>query len=296
VSLNVTLLILITLLWAASFSLIGVYLAGQVDGYLVVFIRMVLALITVLPLFRWRHLSPQNGQLPQLAKLAVIGAVQIGAMYLFLYHAFLYLSVAEVLLFTIFTPLYITLIDELILNRKHLPLLWWIAAAVSVCGAAIIRYQPLSDDFITGFFLIQAANACFAAGQVAYKRLPTGKTLEQSQQFAAFFFGASVIAGLGVLFFGDLTKMPTTNLQWGILLWLGIVASGLGYLGWNLSGKRVNTGQLATMNNALIPAGILVNVIFWEQSFDYTRLSIGALIIILAVWLAGRVNKLKPAR
>ena len=90
--------------------------------------------------------------------------------------------------------------------------------------------------------------------------------------------------------------MPTTNLQWGILLWLGIVASGLGYLGWNLSGKRVNTGQLATMNNALIPAGILVNVIFWEQSFDYTRLSIGALIIILAVWLAGRVNKLKPAR
>ncbi|MFS6536030.1 EamA family transporter [Idiomarina loihiensis] len=291
-----TLLILITLLWAASFSLIGVYLAGQVDGYLVVFIRMILALITVLPLFRWRHLSPQNGQLPQLAKLAVIGAVQIGAMYLFLYHAFLYLSVAEVLLFTIFTPLYITLIDELILNRKHLPLLWWIAAAVSVCGAAIIRYQPLSDDFITGFFLIQAANACFAAGQVAYKRLPTGKTLEQSQQFAAFFFGASVIAGLGVLFFGDLTKMPTTNLQWGILLWLGIVASGLGYLGWNLSGKRVNTGQLATMNNALIPAGILVNVIFWEQSFDYTRLSIGALIIILAVWLAGRVNKLKPAR
>lgn len=291
-----TLLILITLLWAASFSLIGVYLAGQVDGYLVVFIRMILALITVLPLFRWRHLSPQNGQLPQLAKLAVIGAVQIGAMYLFLYHAFLYLSVAEVLLFTIFTPLYITLIDELILNRKHLPLLWWIAAAVSVCGAAIIRYQPLSDDFITGFFLIQAANACFAAGQVAYKRLPTGKTLEQSQQFAAFFFGASVVAGLGVLLFGDLTKMPTTNLQWGILLWLGIVASGLGYLGWNLSGKRVNTGQLATMNNALIPAGILVNVVFWEQSFDYTRLSIGALIIILAVWLAGRINKLKPAR
>ncbi|RUO77295.1 EamA family transporter [Idiomarina seosinensis] len=291
-----TLLILITLLWAASFSLIGVYLAGQVDGYLVVFIRMILALITVLPLFRWRYLSPKSGQLPQLTKLAAIGALQIGAMYLFLYHAFLYLSVAEVLLFTIFTPLYITLIDELILNRKHLPLLWWIAAAVSVLGAAVIRYQPLSDDFITGFFLIQAANLCFAAGQVAYKRLPTGKTLEQSQQFAAFFFGASVIAGIGVILFADLTKQPTNSLQWGILLWLGIAASGLGYLGWNIATKRVNTGQLATMNNALIPAGILINVLFWEQSFDYTRLTIGALIIILAVWLAGRVQKLKPAR
>lgn len=291
-----TLLILITLLWAASFSLIGVYLAGQVDGYIVVFIRMMLALLTVLPLFRWRHLSSKSGQLPQLGKLALIGAVQIGAMYLFLYHAFLYLSVAEVLLFTIFTPLYITLIDELILNRKHLPLVWWIAATVSVGGAAIIRYQPLSDDFIIGFLLIQAANACFALGQVAYKRLPTGNALAQSQQFAAFFFGASVIAGIGVLLFADTNQIPTSSLQWGILLWLGVAASGLGYLGWNLASKHVNTGQLATMNNALIPAGIAVNVLFWEHNANYTRLGIGAVIIVLAVWLAGRARQLRTAR
>lgn len=290
-----TLLILITLLWAASFSLIGVYLAGQVDGYLVVFIRMGLALLTVLPLFRWRSLAAAAGQRLQLGKLAAIGALQIGAMYLFLYHAFLYLSVAEVLLFTIFTPLYITLIDELILNRSHLPLWWWLAAAISVGGAAIIRYQPLSADFLTGFLLIQAANACFALGQVAYKRLPTGKALAQSQQFAAFFFGATVVAGVGALVLGDWQQHPTTALQWGILFWLGIVASGLGYLGWNIATKQVNTGQLASMNNALIPAGIAVNVLFWEQEFDLLRLAIGAIIIGLAVWLAGRAKTLRPA-
>lgn len=288
-----TLLILITILWAASFSLIGVYLAGQVDGYLVVFIRMALALLTVLPLFRWQSLRSDRRQL---LKLAGIGAVQIGLMYLFLYHAFIYLSVAEVLLFTIFTPLYITLIDELILNRRHLPLIWWLAAAISVAGAAVIRYQPLSADFVTGFFLIQAANACFALGQVAYKRLPTGTKLAQSQQFAAFFFGATVVAAIGVVAFADFAKLPTTTLQWGILIWLGVVASGLGYLGWNLATKQVNTGQLATMNNALIPAGILVNVLFWQQQTDYSRLAIGALIIIFAVWLAGRAQRLRPAR
>ncbi|AVJ55643.1 EamA family transporter [Idiomarina sp. OT37-5b] len=288
-----TLLILITILWAASFSLIGVYLAGQVDGYLVVFIRMALALLTVLPLFRWQSLRSDRRQL---LKLAGIGAVQIGLMYLFLYHAFIYLSVAEVLLFTIFTPLYITLIDELILNRRHLPLIWWLAAAISVAGAAVIRYQPLSADFVTGFFLIQAANACFALGQVAYKRLPTGAKLAQSQQFAAFFFGATVVAAIGVVAFADFAKLPTTTLQWGILIWLGVVASGLGYLGWNLATKQVNTGQLATMNNALIPAGILVNVLFWQQQTDYSRLAIGALIIVFAVWLAGRAQRLRPAR
>ena len=178
------LLILITLLWAASFSLIGEYLAGQVDGYWVVFIRMVLALLTILPLFKWRQLNAYS--VKTLTQLAGIGAVQIGLMYLFLYHAFLYLSVAEVLLFTIFTPLYITLIDEIILGRRRLPFTWWLAAAISVLGAAIIRYQGLSADFIIGFALIQAANLCFAAGQVAYKRLDLGSTQNQIQQFESF--------------------------------------------------------------------------------------------------------------
>ena len=89
--------------------------------------------------------------------------------------------------------------------------------------------------------------------------------------------------------------MPSSTLQWGILLWLGVVASGLGYLGWNIASKQVNTGQLATMNNALIPAGILVNVLFWQQTTDYSRLLIGGTVIIFAVWLAGRVNQLRAA-
>ncbi|WP_370259404.1 EamA family transporter [Idiomarina sp.] len=280
------LLILITLLWAASFSLIGEYLAGQVDGYWVVFIRMVLALLTILPLFKWRQLNAYS--VKTLTQLAGIGAVQIGLMYLFLYHAFLYLSVAEVLLFTIFTPLYITLIDEIILGRRRLPFTWWLAAAISVLGAAIIRYQGLSTDFVIGFALIQAANICFAAGQVAYKRLELGSTQHQIQQFAAFFAGASLVSGLGVLLFGNLQMLPNTPLQWGILFWLGIVASGLGYLGWNLASKWVNTGQLAAMNNALIPAGILVNVLFWQHDTDWLRWLLGASLIVIAVVLASR--------
>ncbi|EAQ32133.1 EamA family transporter [Idiomarina baltica] len=283
------LLILITLLWAASFSLIGEYLAGQVDGYWVVFIRMLLALFTILPLFKWRQLKAYS--VKTLTQLAGIGAVQIGLMYLFLYHAFLYLSVAEVLLFTIFTPLYITLIDEIILGRRRLPFTWWLAAAISVLGAAIIRYQGLSADFIIGFALIQAANLCFAAGQVAYKRLDLGSTQNQIQQFAAFFAGASLVSGLGVLLFGNHQMLPTTPLQWGILLWLGIVASGLGYLGWNLASKWVNTGQLAAMNNALIPAGILVSVLFWQHDTDWLRWLLGASLIVIAVILASRQQR-----
>ncbi|RUO80532.1 EamA family transporter [Idiomarina tyrosinivorans] len=286
------LLIAITLLWAFSFSLIGEYLVGHVDGYLVVLIRMLLAAATLLPFTRWRQLIRQPRTS---AALVAIGAIQIGVMYILLYQAFLYLSVAEVLLFTIFTPIYITIIDELCLNRRHLPLSWWLAASLAVLGAAILRYQPLSSDFVSGFLLIQGANFCFAAGQVAYKRLPLGSNLQQRQQFLAFFVGAIIVSGIGALLFGNWQQTPHSAVQWGILLWLGIVASGLGYLGWNIATKWVNTGQLATMNNALIPAGILVNMVFWRHPQPWGRFFLGSVIIIAAVWLAGRVRRLSQA-
>ena len=176
-------LALITLLWAFSFSLIGVYLAADVDAYIAVFIRMLLATLLLLPFFRWRNLSFSYA-----LKLTCIGAVQIGVMYILLYHSFIYLSVAEVLLFTIFTPLYITLIDEWLINRKPIPRRWWLAVVLSVIGAAIIRYEQVDTGFVTGFLLIQGANLAFAAGQVAYKRIATTNAHAQIAHYALFFF------------------------------------------------------------------------------------------------------------
>jgi len=244
---------------------------------------MALALLLFLPLWRPRRL-PVTKQ----AALAAIGAVQIGVMYLLLYHAFLYLSVAEVLLFTIFTPLYVTLIDDVLFQRKHLPLRWWLAAGLAVLGAAVIRFNTLSDDYLIGFLLIQGANLCFAAGQVCYKRLPLGNARNQMHVFALFFIGATIVTGAAMLSFANFDLQPSTPLQWTILLWLGLVASGVGYLAWNLGAKRVNTAQLATMNNMLIPAGLLVNFAFWGQDVNWLRLVLGAAILAGSVYLASR--------
>ncbi len=86
-----------------------------------------------------------------------------------------------------------------------------------------------------------------------------------------------------MLLFGDLTRLPTTNTQWLILLWLGLVASGLGYFMWNKGATLVSTGALAIMNNVLIPAGILVNFVLWGAQVDWPRLAAGAVIIFLAL-------------
>jgi hypothetical protein len=48
----------------------------------------------------------------------------------------------------------------------------------------------------------------------------------------------------------------------GILIYLGAVASGAGFFGTVI---KVNTGSLAIMNNALIPVGLIVNLVIWNK-------------------------------
>lgn len=48
----------------------------------------------------------------------LVGAMQLGIMYLFSFRAYVYLSVSEFLLFTVLTPLYITLIYDLLSRRR----------------------------------------------------------------------------------------------------------------------------------------------------------------------------------
>ncbi|MFT0669224.1 EamA family transporter, partial [Enterobacter hormaechei subsp. xiangfangensis] len=87
----------------------------------------------------------------------LVGAMQLGIMYLFSFRAYVYLSVSEFLLFTVLTPLYITLIYDL-LSRRRLRWGYLLSAALAVIGAAIIRYDKVSDHFWTGLMFVQLAN------------------------------------------------------------------------------------------------------------------------------------------
>ena len=264
----------VTLLWAFSFSLIGVYLAGQVDAWFSVLIRVALAALVFLPFLK-------KTPTPLACKLMLIGALQLGVMYGFYYHSFLFLSVPEVLLFTVMTPLYITLLNDA-LNKQFNPQ-FFIVAFIAVLGAITIRYENLDSNFLVGLLLVQGANISFAIGQVTYKRLMLNKQLDDKTVFGWFFIGALIVASACYALFGDLNKLPSTSTQWSILIYLGIVASGLGYFMWNKGATLVNVGALAVMNNLLIPAGIIVNVLIWNRDADLLRLSIGAGVMLVAL-------------
>jgi len=284
-------LISVTLLWAFSFSLIGVYLAGQVDAWFSVLMRIGLAMLVFLPFLRLKEVSWQTA-----VKLMAIGAIQLGLMYVFYYQSFLYLSVPEVLLFTVMTPIYITLLNDAFERKFHLNFM--LTALLATSGAIAIRFNSIDDNFILGLLLVQLANLCFATGQVCYKRLMASPQLtqpiNQKAIFAWFFIGAFCVAAICYLIFGNPNKLPTTEVQWGVLVYLGVIASGVGYFAWNKGATLVNVGALAIMNNLLIPAGIIVNLVIWNRDADITRLAFGGSLIVLSLllnqWLEKRRN------
>ena len=276
------LLVITTILWAFSFSLIGEYLAGQVDSWFSVLIRIGLAAVVFLPFLRWRNIK---GRVILLYML--VGACQLGIMYLFSFRAFLYLTVPEFLLFTVLTPLYITLIYDL-LSRRRLRWGYMFSALLAVLGAAIIRYHQLSEHFWLGLLLVQAANISFAIGIVGYKRLMEVHPLPQHTAFSWFYLGALVVAIAAWLLWGNPQQLPTTGLQWGILVWLGVVASGLGYFMWNYGATQVDAGTLGIMNNMHVPAGLLVNLAIWQQQPHWPSFIIGGAVICASLWVHRR--------
>jgi len=275
----VALLIITTILWAFSFSLIGEYLAGHVDSYFSVLMRVGLAALVFLPFLRLRGQTFKTILLYML-----VGAMQLGIMYLFSFRAYVYLSVSEFLLFTVLTPLYITLIYDL-LSKRRLRWGYMLSALLAVAGAAIIRYDKVSDHFWTGLMFVQLANISFAIGMVGYKRLMETRPMPQHNAFAWFYMGAFIVAVVAWFMLGNPQKLPTTTVQWSVLIWLGVVASGLGYFMWNYGATQVDAGTLGIMNNVHVPAGLLVNLAIWQEQPHWPSFIIGGTVILASLWV-----------
>lgn len=276
------LLIITTILWAFSFSLFGEYLAGHVDSYFAVLVRVGLAALVFLPFLRSR-----GHNLKTLGLYMLVGAMQLGIMYMLSFRAYLYITVAELLLFTVLTPLYITLIYDLMSKR---PLRWGYAgsALLAVIGAGIIRYNQVTDHFWTGLVLVQLSNISFAIGMVGYKRLMETRPMPQHNAFAWFYIGALLVAIVGWSVLGNAQKMPETTLQWSILVFLGVAASGIGYFMWNVGATQVDAGTLGIMNNMHVPAGLLVNLAIWHQQPHWPTFITGAVVILASLWVHRR--------
>lgn len=274
-------LLFVSLLWAFSFGLVKKL--GGLDPVAVSVLRLAFAALVFLPFLRPRALPRRD-----VITLAVIGAIQFGFMYALYTAAYAHLKAHEVALATILTPIYVAIIDAAIENRtrwRHI-----VAASLAVIGAGVLIWKNrTSDTIVTGFLIVQGANLCFAAGQIGYKRIRP--TLPKGVSDARIFFwpcaGAVVATLLTSLFFTDWTAFHPTASQWGVLAYLGALASGLGFFLWNYGATKVNTGTLAAFNNAKVPLGVICSLIFFsETASSLPRLAVSTALLVLAVLVA----------
>lgn len=273
-------LLLASLIWACSFGLIKRHLAG-VDPAWVTAARLGLAALVFLPFARPRALGLRGA-----AGLAGIGALQFGVMYVLYLESFRHLRAHEVALFTLTTPLFVTLLADL-RERRLRP--WALFASLLAIAGAALLVQRAADVAVTlrGVLLVQGANVAFAAGQLAYREWSRARPALPDH------------AAMGLLYLGGLlpallliARQPAAPRLEGVqlmtLAYLGLVASGLGFYLWNAGARRAGTGTLAVMNNAKVPLGVAASLLLFGETAEPLPLLLSLLAMAAAVLLAER--------
>ncbi len=255
-------------------------------------VRTVLAALVFLPLVRPRGLPARD-----LLALAGVGALQFGLMYVLYLQSYRWLHPAEVALFTIFTPLFVTLVNGLLVRRMSW--LFLLTAGLAVAGTGICLWTSLGRPGLAlGFLFMQASNACFALGQVLYRRLAPRTGKGDHELMGILYLGAVLVAVAMALPTVDWAKVAQmTPRQLGVLVYLGAIASGLGFFLFNAGARRTDIGTLAIFNNAKIPLAILASALVFHDKVDWARLAAGGLVIAGALALNGWLVRtvLKPA-
>lgn len=283
-----TALWLTTLIWSFSFILIGSQLQG-IDPFMVASLRLALASLCFLPFLRLNTVKGRGRGL-----LLGIGALQFGCMYVAYLSAFRFAPAYMVALFSSFTPLWISAMAAF-MKPGSLPRLF-LAGGLATLGALLIKSgQELQNQGIwTAFFLMQISNISFGGGQLAYRAWKQKHPqLRERDSFAWLYLGGfllSLIFTLSrLLASGELP--PISLRQAGIILYLGLVASGLGFFLWNYGASRVSAATLAAANNLVVPLGVLVALIFSRQPPDWIFFLSGSACIAAALAFAPRAQR-----
>ena len=100
----------------------------------------------------------------------------------------------------------------------------------------------------------------------------------EASVFAYAYIGALLITLPSGLSSG-LDWQHVTPIQWSLLAYLGIVASGLCFFLWNHGARKVSPVRLAVMNNLKIPLGTIASIALFGEHANLSLLLTGCLLM-----------------
>jgi drug/metabolite transporter (DMT)-like permease len=272
-------LIAVSAIWSVSFGLLKEM--SMLNPNLVALLRLTVATLLFLPFFR-----PSKIPARAAAVFFFIGMLEYGAMQLCLIFSLHYIDAWQAALMTLFTPVYIVAIDSI--QKRRIDWVFLSCALLTVIGAAIamIHKGCVPPKSLIGCALAQAADIFFAIGILLYRNARARYAdVKDHEIYALLFLGAFVLSLACTLFTGGFADLPSiTGQQWWVILYLGLIASGVCLYFWNVGATKVSTGTLAALSNLKVPMAVVASlVIFGERAGSWMRLMIGAFIMVIAV-------------
>jgi drug/metabolite transporter (DMT)-like permease len=179
------------------------------------------------------------------------------------------------------------------MSRQLPPAWFWWTSLLAVMGALWIFQPSALPGKWPGILLMQAANLCFAAGQIAWRRIRSGDPHSRDSDGYALLYLGGVLAALPFALAGkplqELAQLSGS--QWAALIYLGTVASGLGFFLWNAGAARVNPATLAVFNNLKIPVAILISITVFNEPAHLGSLIPGLAVLLIALGWAERASR-----
>ena len=115
------------------------------------------------------------------------------------------------------------------------------------------------------------------------------------QIFSLLYLGAFLLTATSALLFGGFNQLKITPFQIWTLLYLGVVASGIGFFMWNHAARRVETGTLAVFNNLKVPLAVAVSLIFFGEQADLLHLLVGGGVVLIGLALSEALSARRNA-
>lgn len=270
-----------SLIWAFSFGLIKSK-TSAIDPFVLGAARTMVAALFFLPWFlrKSQVATPRQTYL----RAAFSGFIQIGLMYGPYLLSFRYLKSHEVALFTMTTPI----IMALLLGIQHRHISWRLlmAALIATAGGIFAAGGQLtSAETMNGFILVQISNLLFASGLIIWNKWIVDVKSEQAKLMFPFFLGATCASHITAFFFAKDVRLFATD-EWIVIIYLGVVASGLGFFLWNKGALQVTTGVLSVANNLKLPIAMMVSLTVFGESANLINLLGGTALVALGLKLA----------
>jgi len=217
----------------------------------------------------------------------ILGSVQFGLMYILYLSSYQYLPAWMVALFTIFTPFFVVLLGDGFLKRFRIQT--WYAAIVAVVGAMIVVgfHAPEASQW-RGILLLQMANLAFAAGQVLFPRLKAKAGGYEASLLGWMYLGGALLSGIIATIMVPEMKADWTRESILVVLYLGILPTGLGFYLWNRGTIGTSLGTLAVANNLKVPLSVLVVWLVFGEQARYLPAMLGMALMVAALFWSGR--------